>query len=98
MTKRDFKTLQEYSAATGQDKHSVLVDFDIFSGVTITDRDHPQKLYSPADYDFRLKPGTKAIDAGTELPTITDGYTGKAPDLGAIEYGADAPHFGPRAR
>src|SRR5262245_19881771 len=28
--RRRFKTLKEYSDATGQDKHSVLVDYDIF--------------------------------------------------------------------
>ena len=27
---RRFKTLKEYSEATGQDKHSVLVDYDSF--------------------------------------------------------------------
>src|SRR4029077_16315417 len=32
--KRRFKTLEEFSAATGQDIHSVLVDYDIFVKVT----------------------------------------------------------------
>jgi hypothetical protein len=30
------------------------------------------------------------------LPNITDGYTGRAPDLGAYEYGVPLPHYGPR--
>jgi len=30
------------------------------------------------------------------LPNITDGFLGKAPDLGAYEYGAPLPHYGPR--
>ena len=42
-------------------------------------------LYKPEDYDFSLKPDSAAIDRGVELPTITDGFTGRAPDLGALE-------------
>ena len=30
------------------------------------------------------------------LPTVTDGFTGSAPDLGALEVGVAAPHYGPR--
>jgi len=30
------------------------------------------------------------------LPTITDGFTGRAPDLGALEAGQPLPHYGPR--
>jgi hypothetical protein len=43
-----------------------------------------------------LRPGSAAIDAGVELPTITDGFTGIAPDLGAYELGAPVPVYGPR--
>ena len=57
----------------------------------------PQHLYNPEDLDFRLKAGSAAIDAGMELPTITDGFTGKAPDLGAYELGRPLPHYGPRS-
>ena len=31
---RRFKTLKEYSEATGQDRHSVIVDYDVFQKVT----------------------------------------------------------------
>lgn len=39
---------------------------------------------------FRLKKGSPAIDAGLIIPGTTDGYKGKAPDLGAYEsvYGS----------
>jgi hypothetical protein len=37
------------------------------------------------------------IDAGTPLPNFNDGYTGKAPDLGAFEVGAPPLEFGRRA-
>jgi hypothetical protein len=47
--------------------------------------------------DFRLKPGAAAIDKGTVIPNETDGYTGSAPDLGALEFGQPVPHYGPRS-
>ena len=46
--------------------------------------------------DFRLKPGSPALDRGMVLPNITDGFTGQAPDLGALEVGQPLPHYGPR--
>jgi hypothetical protein len=30
------------------------------------------------------------------LPNVTDGFSGKAPDIGALEVGKPAPHYGPR--
>jgi hypothetical protein len=96
MTRR-FRTLPEYIGATGQDRHSVLVDFDSFADARIPDKADPQHLYAPEELDFRLRPGSPAVDAGVELPTITDGFAGKAPDLGAYELGAPLPHYGPRA-
>ena len=96
LTPRSFKTLAEYAEATGQDKHSIMIDYDTFVKVSPPDRSDIQKLYSPEDYDFRLKPGSAAVDAGTPLPTINYGFTGKAPDLGAYELGQPLPHYGPR--
>ncbi|MCT4646275.1 MAG: hypothetical protein N4A74_14910 [Carboxylicivirga sp.] len=37
--------------------------------------------------DFQLKKTSMAIDAGEEIPGITDGFTGAAPDAGAFEFG-----------
>jgi len=34
-------------------------------------------------------PTSGAIDAGVEVPGLTDGFKGKAPDLGAYEFGGD---------
>jgi hypothetical protein len=92
---RRFKTLKEYSGATGQDRHSVLVDYDTFVKVTPTGPD-PRTLYRPADFDFHLRPGSPAVDAGVRLPGINDDFTGRAPDLGALEVGRPLPHYGPR--
>ena len=70
---------------------------DSFMHVTPPNMDDPQHVYDPADFDFRLKPTSPAVDAGIELPNITDGFTGKAPDLGAIEAGPAACRITDRA-
>ena len=86
------------AAATGQEKHGVLVDYNSFLQVTPPDIKDVQHVYDSADYDFRLKPQSAAVDAGVALPNITDGFAGKAPDLGAVELGQPMPHYGPRGQ
>ncbi len=93
---RHFKTLREFQQATGQEKHSVLIDYNVFEKVPMPDKSDPQRLYNPEDFDFQLRPGSAAIDAGVLLPTINDDFTGRAPDLGAYELGRPIPHYGPR--
>ena len=55
-----------------------------------------QKVYKAEDFDFRLKPNSAAVDRGVALPNVTEGFAGKAPDLGALEAGQAPPHYGPR--
>jgi hypothetical protein len=93
---RRFKSFQEYSEAAHQDRHSVLIDYDVFVNVKPPDKSDPQRLYKPEELDFRLKPGSRAVDAGVSLPSITDDFTGQAPDLGAYELDRPVPHYGPR--
>jgi hypothetical protein len=96
---RRFKTLAEYSAATKQDLHSVTLDYDIFQNVPrldAADLSSIRKLYKAEDFDFSLRPGSAAVDHGAIIPNVTDDFTGAAPDLGALEYGKPAPHYGPR--
>lgn len=92
---RSYKSLEEYRGATHQDEHSILVDYDVFINVRAPDKSDPQHLYKPEEFDFRLKPGSAAVDAGTELPSITDNFSGRAPDLGAYELNQPLPHYGP---
>ena len=99
LTTQRFASLAEYVAATGQDKHSVAVDYDVFVNVRRLDAQDAasvQKLYKADELDFRLKPGSAAVDRGLSLPTVTDGFAGRAPDLGALEVGQAVPHYGPR--
>jgi len=96
---RGFATLPEYGAATKQDQHSVLLDYDVFVKVArldAQDRSRIQTVYKGEDLDFALRAGSAAVDRGMKLPTVTDGFTGSAPDLGALEVGRPAPQYGPR--
>jgi hypothetical protein len=93
---RRFYSLAEYSKATGQDSHSVLLDYDIFEKVPALTTENPSMLYDAKDTDFRLKAVSKAVDTGMKLPNVNDGYTGRLPDLGTYEFGQDIPHYGPR--
>ena len=94
-----FPTLQAYSAETHNDQHSILVDYDAFENVKHLDAKDlktVQSLYKSEEFDFRLKPGSAPVDKGMMIPNVTDTYTGTAPDLGALEVGLPAPHYGPR--
>jgi hypothetical protein len=82
--------------ATGQESHGVELDFDIFERMTPPDPAKRHAVYHAVDLDFRLKPDGKAVDAGVAIPTVNDGFAGRAPDLGAIEAGQPAPVYGPR--
>jgi len=92
---KSYDTLADYQKASRQDAHSITLGFGAFVHVEPTDAGDPRKLYPPESLDFRLRPHSPAIDKGVELPTITDGFAGKAPDLGAYEFGSTPPHYGP---
>jgi len=90
-----YGSLADYQKGSGQDTHSILVSLDDFVDVKGTDEADPRTLYAPERFDFRLRPGSRAIDKGDVLPTITDGFHGAAPDLGAYESGTEPHHYGP---
>lgn len=101
-----YNSLKEFTRATGQERNGLVVDYDIFEDArppvfrqfreAHKEKGKAYPVYHPQDFDFRLKPKSKAVDAGLHLPGINDGYTGKAPDLGAYETGQPLPHYGPR--
>jgi len=94
--RRSFATLAEFQKATGQEAHGIELDYDIFENLAPPDLARRHDVYHSMDLNFRLKPNSKADDAGVALPTINDGFTGKAPDLGALELNQKEPHYGPR--
>jgi hypothetical protein len=94
--RRAYPTLNAYSQATGQDRHSRLVDYEVFHSAALPDPAQPSRIYRPDVVDLRLRNKGRAVDGGVVLPNINDGYTGAAPDLGAYETGRPLPHYGPR--
>jgi hypothetical protein len=60
-------------------------------------------LTPPASYktlvvppDASLSAASNAVDVGIALPNVDDGFTGTAPDLGALERGCPIPIYGVR--
>lgn len=93
---QSFATLAEFQKTAGQEAHGIEVDYDIFEKLTPPDPARRHHVYHSMDLNFQLKPNAKAIDAGVPLPTVNDNITGKAPDLGALEFNKPEPHYGPR--
>lgn len=102
-----FSSLKELAKATGQEKNGIEIDFDDFVNVPEPNflewqKNHPDPdteafpIWQTEGINFNLKPSSKAVDAGKIIPNINEDYKGKAPDLGALEQGKTAPHYGPR--
>lgn len=91
-----YQTPEEFVKQTGFEKHAVWgFDYGDFVKLPVcTATNWPPY----PEVDLRLRPESKAVDAGAVLPQITDGFTGKAPDLGAYEVGLPLPHYGPRSQ
>lgn len=88
-----YGSLTAFAQATGYEKHGVWgIDFDDF----VNAKPIAGRVMPPGDMDLRLAEGSEAVDAGCVLFNVTDGYEGKAPDLGAYERGRPIPHYGPR--
>jgi hypothetical protein len=96
LEKRTYATLQEYAQATGQDTHSVEIGYDAFENLSPAKYEDPTRVFDVETLNFSLKAGGAAVDKALPLPNINDGYIGSAPDLGALELGAPATHYGPR--
>lgn len=84
-------------------------NYDLFNGYVFNDcylKPHEQKgiklagaqmpVYDPANgpYQYNLQAGALGVDAGVYIPNFSDGYTGKAPDMGAGEVGWPAMQIG----
>jgi hypothetical protein len=88
-----YESLEDLAEHLGHERHGVLVDYDIFEKC-----EKPSGANTPLPtLDLRLRPDSRAVDAGLALPNLTDGFTGKGPDLGAMEAGERLRPYGPRA-
>ena len=95
-----FKTLNDFSQASGLEQHGITIDYDVFEDLQkpthALERGLPSPVYHAVDLNFKLDPNGKAVDAGVIIPNINDDYNGDAPDLGALEVGDAAVIYGAR--
>lgn len=92
-----YGTREAFAKATGQEAHSLVlkVQTGFFASGLVPPEDF-RVQFPPAINDLRLAPGSPAVDRGTRLAGINDGFRGKEPDVGAYELGDALPHYGPR--
>lgn len=89
----DHPSFAAFQAASGLEPHGIVLVPPIFANGLV-----PPPAYTTtlAPTDAPLAPGSNAVDAGIVLPNVNDGFTGAAPDLGALEVGCPAPLYGVR--
>jgi hypothetical protein len=91
-----YKSFADFTKATGYERHSVAVSFKDLANVPLPRGEEADT--DPQAMDARPVSGSAAVDAGMTIANITDGFHGKAPDLGAYEFGQELPHYGPRPK
>jgi hypothetical protein len=99
----DLADAEDYLA--NEHVNDVIVDFSDFVNIP-----NPWDLGMPSHEMIRARPhdltemdfhpvdGSPVIDAGVLIPGINDDFEGEAPDMGALEHGRPAPHYGPRTQ
>ena len=83
----------EYIRNVSEEKHGKVDRMDNTFKCTVMPLNPPQVIKPAPLYLLRMM--SYAIDAGIVIPNINEDFKGKAPDLGAFEYGTD-PQFGVR--
>ncbi|GAH64568.1 unnamed protein product, partial [marine sediment metagenome] len=89
-----YRTIRDFGEETGQERHGQV--FKSHAGIFAADVKIPEKTVKYGPQDLRLRAGSPVIDRGEVLPGLNDGFSGGAPDLGAIEYGTEPPRYGVR--
>lgn len=86
-----FSSVAEMQSLTTE-AHGIEVDLGVFAAAVA----YPADPFAVPDTpSFALAPSGAAVDKGTPLANVNDGFAGKAPDLGAIEAGQVEPIYGP---
>jgi hypothetical protein len=89
-----YKDLASFAQAVGIERNGVRVrKEELFEKYNLPAT--PGRVAPPL---LALRKGCNTIDAGTRLPNLNDDFVGKAPDLGAHEYGLAPLTYGPRPR
>jgi len=88
-----FNSLAAMKSSTTE-TNAIEVDMSIFADAVFFPASGP--FPALAIPDLRLASGSAPLDAGLALANINDGFAGTAPDLGAYEFGAAMPVYGPR--
>jgi uncharacterized protein (TIGR03437 family) len=90
-----YKSYANFAAlqTAGIETHGLLPAAPVFASGLAAPASYRVTMQAP---DASLDGASKAIDRGLVLPNVNDGYTGSAPDLGALEFGCPAPIYGPR--
>jgi hypothetical protein len=86
-----FSSVAEMQSLTTE-AHGIEVDLGVFAAAIAYPGDPFAALAAPS---FALSASGAAVDKGTPLANVNDGFAGKAPDLGAIEAGQGEPVYGP---
>jgi hypothetical protein len=96
--KKPFKTLEAFQNANKQELHGIWLKTP--DGLFANCKLPVSGFEAPHTLDHAnvgLAEKSPARDKGEVLPNINNGFEGKAPDIGAYEYGQPIPHYGPRS-
>jgi len=94
-----YQTIDAFREATGLETHGMMLKK--FAGIFADSVMLPTEPNTAAPISRNaplLAAGSLVIDKGQVLANINDDFKGKAPDIGAWEYGAKPPHYGPRPK
>jgi hypothetical protein len=87
-------TTPVFGTATHRHQNDLISEFDPFATDIILGGDYTTQITTP--YTPTLASGSIPSGKGIAIPGITDGFTGTAPDMGAIITGRGAPVWGDR--
>jgi parallel beta-helix repeat protein len=81
--------------ATTTEANAVQVNLGVFNTAVAYPGSPLAAELAPAD--LRLRAGSAAENAGQVIPNVNDGFGSTGPDIGAFEFGAAVPAYGPRS-
>ncbi len=91
-----YKSLADAGANAPVYRNAILVDAASAFSSGLKAPASSSTQFDASTVDLRLKAGSAAIDSGEVLPGFNQDFKGKAPDLGAYEFGTELPRYGPR--